>query len=289
VTADLNQARPNLPGQALPVKARRPDPLFDYIDSNFSAGFSTYNGLQAKLEKRFSTGLYLLNSFTWSKAIDNASGALEMANGDRQSVNLLSFGSSKGLSGYDQRFNNTTTVLWNLPVGHGRRFGSGMPTVVDVLVGGWALSGINTIASGQPINLMYTPGAAFVATDGSKNSAIYQADVTGDPMLPSDQRTIIHYFNTNNVHVPADVSHPFGNVGRNTAHSDSFYNLDLGIHKQLPLVGESRKLEFRTELFNALNKTNFQAATADVASSSFGVISSAFPARQVQFALKFLF
>jgi hypothetical protein len=163
-----------------------------------------------------------------------------------------------------------------------------MPAVLDTVAGGWALSGINTMTSGQPINLTYTPGAAFVATDGSKNSTIYQADVTGDPMLPSGQWTISHYFNTNNVHVPTDVSHPFGNAGRNIATSTPFYNLDLGIHKQFPL-GESRKLEFRTEVFNALNKTNFQPATGDAASSSFGVISSAFPARQLQFALKLLF
>jgi hypothetical protein len=212
-----------------------------------------------------------------------------MANGDRQSVNLLNFGASKGLSGYDQRFNNTTTVLWNLPVGRSRKFASAMPAFLDAVAGGWALSAINTMTSGQPINLTYTPGAAFVATDGSKNSAIYQADVTGDPMLPSGQWTVGHYFNTTNVHVPTDVSHPFGNAGRNIATSTPFYNLDLGIHKQFRLAAESRSLEFRTEVFNALNKTNFQAATSDAASSSFGVISSAFPARQVQFALKLLF
>jgi outer membrane receptor protein involved in Fe transport len=289
VTADLNQARPNLPGQSLPVKARRPNSSFDYIDSNFSAGFSTYHALQLKLEKRYSAGLYLLNSFTWSKAIDNASGALEMGNGDRQSLNFFDFRSSKGLSGYDQPFNNTTTVIWNLPFGRGRRFASSMPLPLEIVAGGWALSGINTMSSGQPINLTYTPGAAFVGTDGSKNSAIYQADVTGDPMLPSGERTVSRYFNTNNVHVPSDPSHPYGSAGRNIARSSSFYNLDLGIHKQFPLHGESRKLEFRTEVFNALNKTNFQAATGDVSSSSFGVISSALPARQVQFALKLLF
>jgi Carboxypeptidase regulatory-like domain/TonB dependent receptor/TonB-dependent Receptor Plug Domain len=289
VTADLNQAYPNLVGQSLPVKARRPNAQFDYIDSNFSAGFSTYHALQAKLEKRFGAGLYVLNSFTWSKAIDNASGALEMGNGDRQSLNYFDFQSSKGLSGYDQPFNDTSTVLWSLPFGRSRKFGSSMPSVLDALAGGWALSGINTMTSGQPINLTYTPGAAFVATDGSKNSAVYQADVTGNPMLPAGERTISRYFNTSNVHVPTDVSHPFGNAGRNTARSNSFYNLDLGVHKQFQLPGESRKLEFRAEVFNALNKTNFQAATGDVASSSFGVISSAMPARQVQFALKLLF
>src|SRR5215470_4799448 len=152
-TADLNQATPNQVGQALPVKARRPNAQFDYIDSNFSAGFSTYHALQVKLEKRYSAGLYLLNSFTWSKAIDNASGALEMANGDRQSLNFFDFRSSKGLSGYDQPINNTTTVIWNLPFGRGRRFGAGMPAALDAFAGGWALSGINTMTSGQTVNL----------------------------------------------------------------------------------------------------------------------------------------
>jgi hypothetical protein len=53
VTGDLNQALPNLPGQSLPRQTRRPDAQFDYIDSNFSAGFSNYNALQVKLDKRF--------------------------------------------------------------------------------------------------------------------------------------------------------------------------------------------------------------------------------------------
>ena len=95
------------------MKARRPNAQFDYIDSNYSAGFSTYDALQVKLEKRYGAGLYLLNSFTWSKAIDNASGALEMGNGDRQSVNCSTSRRRRALSGYDQPFNNTTTVLWN--------------------------------------------------------------------------------------------------------------------------------------------------------------------------------
>src|SRR6201996_8987684 len=99
VTGDLNQALPNQAGQNLPVKARRPDAQFDYIDSNFSMGFSNYHALQVKLDKRYSKGLTLLNSFTWSKAIDDASGALEMGNGDQQSINIFNPSSSKGVSG----------------------------------------------------------------------------------------------------------------------------------------------------------------------------------------------
>ena len=288
--ADLNQALPNKAGQTLPVKARRPNSQFDYIDANFSSGFSTYNSLQIKVEKRYSKGLSLLNSFTWSKAIDNASGALEAANGDHQAVNLFDMKSSKGLSGYNQPLNNTTSVVWDLPFGKSRRFGSALPYAADALLGGWTVSGINTMSSGQTINLIYAPNAAFIATDGSKNSAVYRANITGDPIMPAGQRTITQYFNPNTVLVPTDVTHPYGNAGRNIARSNAFYNLDLGVHKQFRLPLESPvRLEFRAEFFNAFNKTNFSAASGDRSSSSFGQITSTLPARQTQFALRLMF
>jgi outer membrane receptor protein involved in Fe transport len=289
VTGDSNQALPNQVGQALPVKARRPDSQFDYIDSNFSAGFSNYNALQVKLEKRYSGGFTILNSFTWSKAIDDASGALEMANGDQQSINIFNPSSSKGLSGYDQPLNNTTTIVWDVPYGKGRRFGSNLPAWADTLVGGWGLSGINTMESGQTINLTYDPSAAFIATDGSKNSAIYRPNIIGDIYPPAGQQTISNYFNTATVLVPTNVSQPYGNAGRNIARSNAYFNLDLGLQKRFPVWREGRYLEFRTEFFNALNKTNFSPANGDRSSSSFGTISGTFPSRQVQFALKLIF
>jgi Carboxypeptidase regulatory-like domain/TonB-dependent Receptor Plug Domain len=289
VNGDLNQALPNRAGQNLPVKLRRPNTQYDYIDSNFSAGFADYNALQVKLEKRYASGITLLNSFTWSKAIDNASGALEMANGDQQSINLFDSRSSKGISGYDQPLNNTTTAVIDLPFGRGRRYCASLPYLADTLLGGWSLSGINTVTSGQPINLTYDPNAAFIATDGSKNSAIYRPNVTGDIMAPSSQRTITNYFNLNNVQVPTDVTQPYGNAGRNIGRSNAYFNLDLGIQKQFPIWREGRYLQFRTEFFNALNKTNFSPANGDRSTSAFGTITGTFPARQVQFALKLIF
>jgi hypothetical protein len=289
VNADLNQALPNLPGQSLPLTARSPNGQFDYIDANFSAGFSSYDALQVKLEKRYSKGLYLLNSFTWSKAIDNASGALEMGNGDNQAINYFNFQASKGLSSYDQPLNDTTTIVWDLPFGHARRFGAGMPRIVDALFGGWSLAIINTMQSGQTINLTYDPSATFIATDGSKNSAVYRPNVIGDIYPAAGQQTINQYFNTANVLVPTDVTHPYGNAGRNIGRSNAYFDLDTGIHKQFRLPGEGRSLEFRTEVFNTLNKTNFSAANGDRSSSSFGKITSTLPSRQVQFALRFSF
>lgn len=289
ITGDLNQAVPNLTGQNLPVKARRPNAQFDYIDSNFSTGFANYNGLQVKLEKRYSNGLSLLNSFTWSKAIDDASGALEMANGDQQSINIFNPASSKGVSGYDQRLNSTTSFVFDIPYGHGRRYGASTSTLVNRVLGGWTLTGINTMTTGQPINLTYDPSAAFIATDGSKNSAIYRPNVTGDPMMPAGQRTIKQYFNPNTVQVPTDVTHPYGSAGRNIGRSNNYFDLDAGLKKEFPLWHDGRYLQFRTEFFNALNHTNFSPANGDRSSSSFGTITSTLAARQVQFALKAVF
>ena len=290
VNADLNQALPNLPNQSLPLKPRRPNAKFDYIATNFSAGFSTYHALQVKLEKRYSLGLYLLNSFTWSRAIDNAPGSQEAGNYDHQTINLFNFRASKGLSAYDQPFNNTTSLIWDLPFGRGRRFGSGMPYFVDGLLGGWALSGINTMTSGQTINLIYDPSPAFIATTSDNDTAaFYRPNLTGDPMMPAGQRSINRYLNPNTVQIPTNVTHPYGNAGRNIARSDRYYVLDLGIQKRFRLPGENRSLEFRTEMFNTLNKTNFSYPNSDRSSPSFGRITSAYPARQVQFALRFAF
>jgi hypothetical protein len=289
VNEDLNQAMPNLPGQALPLAARRPDQQYAYVDSNFSAGFSSYDALQVKLEKRYSHGLTILNSFTWSKAIDNAAGALEMGNGDFQAINRFDAQAQKALSGYDQPLNDTFSVVYNVPVGRGLRYGSSMPSWLDAAAGGWIISGINTIASGEPINLTYDPNSAFIATDGTKNSAIYTPNITGDIYPAAGQQTIKEYFNPATVLVPTDVSHPYGNAGRNIGRSNALFNLDSGVHKQFPLWNESSKLEFRAEFFNTLNKTNFSPANGDRSSSSFGTITSTFPARQVQFALRVLF
>jgi hypothetical protein len=214
---------------------------------------------------------------------------LEAANGDQQAINLFNAQSAKGLSGYDQPFNDTTTAIYDVPVGHGRRFAATMPAFADAFLGGWALSGINTMTSGQTINLTYDPSAAFIATDGSKNSAIYRPNITGDIMMPAAQRSINAYFNPATVLVPTDVTHPYGNAGRNIGRSNSYYNVDFGLHKQFRLPGEGHNIEFRSEVFNLLNKTNFSPANGDRSSSSFGTITSTLPARQVQFALKLMF
>jgi hypothetical protein len=285
ILGDWNQARPNAPDENSTLQARRPIPNFTYIEVAMGAGYSSYNALQAKLEKRYSAGLYLLNSFTWSKAIDNASGHLETANGDNSRANIRDLRSEKGLSSYDQPFNNTTSIVYELPFGHGRHWGANANGFIQAALGGWQLTAINTATSGLPINLTYDPTPQFQVSTAPN----YRPNITGDPVTPEGQRTVKTYLNRSTVQVPTDPSHPFGNAGRNIARSHSFEQLDFGLHKQFRLWSETSKLDFRTEAFNLLNQTNFQAANSDISSSSFGSITSTYPARQIQFAMKIVF
>jgi hypothetical protein len=136
-------------------------------------------------------------------------------------------------------------------------------------------------------------GAGALPTDGNlaewRGGEAFRPNVSGPVLALEAVRSVDHYFDTANVSLPTDPSHPFGNAGRNIARATPLNQLDLGLFKNFRLPKESMKLQFRSEMFNALNHTNFTAANGDRASASFGTIRSTYPARQIQFALKLLF
>jgi hypothetical protein len=285
ILGDFNQARPNGPDENATLQARRPIQGYQFIQAAFDGGKGDYHALQVKVERRYTQGLYLLNSLTWSRARDNASGHLETANGDNSRVNMADLDAEFGLSGYNQPLNNTTTVVWELPFGRDRRWGSTMSPLVDGFIGGWRLTAINTMASGLPVNLTYSPASAFSVSTAPN----YRPNLNGDVYAPDGEQSVSNWFNKQNVTVPTDRTHPFGNAPRNVARGPALYTLDLGLHKGVPLVGRSR-VEFRIEAFNVLNKTNLGAPNSNVSATNFGTISSlATPPRQVQLGVKFDF
>jgi Carboxypeptidase regulatory-like domain/TonB dependent receptor-like, beta-barrel/TonB-dependent Receptor Plug Domain len=291
--ADLNQARPNNPGETLLVNARRPISGFRSISAVLPAAFSNYNALQVKFERRFSKGLYVLNSFTWSKAIDNVSQVLEEPNGNTGNPqSVYNIAADRGLSAYDEPINNTTSVVWNLPFGRGRAFAGNLPGALEAAIGGWTITAINTMRSGQTINLRYSPSAQASVTANLPSflgGVALRPNISGSVLAPEGSRTIDNYFNISNVSIPS-VNQPFGSAGRNIARSDAFYQFDFGLQKNFALpITEATRLEFRAEFFNLFNKTNFGAANSDRSSSGFGQIRSAAQARQIQFALKLSF
>lgn len=290
ILGDYNQARPNNPGQNLPILQRRPIPGFDFIQISWGGGFSVYHGMQLKVEKRYGNGIYLLNSFTWSKVIDNAAGHLESFNGDNSRVNFRDIPNERALGSYNQPINNTTTFVWEVPYGRGRKWGSGTNPFVNAILGGWRLTGINTMTSGQPINISYAAPSAFQVSTAPTHRPNY---VGGD--IYTEDRSPNGYFNKAAVIAPStatpnDPSHPFGNLGRNVARSEAIYNFDGGAHKDFLLPWEGKRIEFRAEFFNLFNTTNLGAAQGNVLANNFGTITGlSSPARQIQFALKLVF
>ncbi|HMX25426.1 MAG TPA: carboxypeptidase regulatory-like domain-containing protein [Blastocatellia bacterium] len=297
ILGDYNQARPNNasdPAAGTPLQNRRPFAAYSFVQASFNGGWTNYHAFQAKLERRFSDGLYLLNSFTWSKALDNAAGHLEANFGDNSRGNIRNLRNDKGLSNYDQPFNNTTSVVYDLPFGKGRRYLGSSNVAVDSVLGGWRATLINTMNSGLPVNLTYGPASAFVV--GS--SLTYRPNLTG-ANLYNDKNDPNNYLNPLGVAVPTDRTQPFGTAGRNIVRGPNFFQTDLGLHKAFPLWKESTKLEFRMEAFNLFNKTNFLTPdssasnvrfdTAGNYTGTYGKITATFPARQIQFALKLIF
>ena len=284
ILGDYNQARPNRAGEALAVQPRRPIQTLGFVQIAFNGGFLDYHAFQTKIEKRFSRGFYFLNSFTWSKAIDNASGHLETANGDNSRVNYLGLAQEKGLSGYDQPFNNTTTLLYDLPFGKGRKFGDSWSKPADLIAGGWRLSVINFATSGGPVNLTYGPSSTFQVS-GAPN---YRPNISGDPVLPEGQRSVAQWLNPATVSLPTDITQPFGNAGRNIVRGPSYHAMNFGLHKDFHIT-ERQKFEFRMEAFNFLNKTNLNAPNGNRSSNNFGSITGTQPAREIQFALRYAF
>jgi len=200
-------------------------------------------------------------------------------------VNYRDVRNEKGLGGYNQPLNNTTTLVYDLPYGKGQRFGTSANRLAQYVAGGWRATLINTMTSGQPVNLNYGPASQFSVS----GVTTYRPNLAGDPMASESERNIDNYFSKANVIVPTNPLVPFGNAGRNIVKGYPFYQADVGLHKDFPLWAESKKLEFRSEFFNLLNRTNFGAPNSTRSSSAFGTIRSTYPARVVQFALKFVF
>jgi hypothetical protein len=289
IITDYNSALPNAPGGSLGTQARRPNQAFGAITWVDPAGQSAYNGLSARIEHRFASGIYFLNSFTYAKALGNTEQALE---NNVTVQNIRDLRNERGPSSYDVTFLNVTSVVYRVPLGKGRKFGANWNSVLDAIAGGWELNTINTANSGLPVTVTYTPSSAYDATGRLaeyRGVASQRPNLVGDPTRPDGASMIDQYWNKAAFVIPA-VNTPFGNVGRNSFRSPNFWQWDLGVSKRIRIPArEGMALQFRSEFFNILNHTNFGGPTADITSAAFGTIRAAFPARQIQFALKLMF
>jgi len=290
--ANYNQAVPNNAAGSLSLQARRPIQEFGDITYTSNDGKSRYNALQVKFEYRMPGNLMLLNAFTWSQAKDNGAGSLEAPNGNIAGPqNFYDLEADYAISGYNQPLNNTTSFVWDLPFGRDRKWMNDANAVLEAFVGGWTFSGINTMTSGAPVTLTYTPAASFSVsgiTQEFRGANNYRPNVIGDPY--GNTSSITEYFSKTNVVIPTDPSQVFGNAERNSVSGPWFWQLDFVASKNFMLpIGPRTTVQIRIEAFNLLNRTNFTAPNGNRSAAGFGTITSTYDARQIQLGAKVTF
>ena len=260
------------------VASRRPIPTLGNIQLSIPMGTSNYNALEVRVQRRYANGFSLLSSYTYSKSIDTGDGSLvgDLLLRDARNVKL-----ERALTSNDIRNNFVTSVLYDLPFGHGRRFDIKNP-LLNAIGGNWQVNGISTIRSGLP----FTPELGF----SSANTGDPRPSRIGNGNLPADQRSINKWFDKS-----AFVAAPFyqfGNAGRNILEGPGAVNFDISVFKNFPVpqFGEAGNVQFRGELFNAFNHPQFGAPNNRVDLAQGGTITSlSHDMRIVQFGLKVLF
>jgi hypothetical protein len=302
ILADYNQAAANavtatcnppaITSGCLGVQARRPIPTYGPITWVDPAGNNHYDGLSARVEHRFGSGLYLLNSFTWGHAVGDSEQALEYFAGGTEAnpQNIHDLAAEKGPSSFDVKLNNVTSLVYQVPFGRGRKYGASMNRFLDAAVGGWELNTINTAHTGQPINVYYGVSTTTDVTGLSndyRGEAIQRPNVSGTAASQSTSQMLNTYFAGYTFTTPLATA-PFGNLGRNAFRAPDFEQWDFAANKNFSIT-EGVKVQFRSEFFNVTNHTNFGLPTAATTSSAFGTVRTTFPSRQIQFALKLLF
>jgi hypothetical protein len=256
---------------------------------------SIYHGLQLTADKKYSNGLQLLATFTWSKSIDDSSQA------DTNVSWLGSFDSlqdpnkpwlERSLSTFDIPYVMQFSYVYELPVGHGRAFLGNMPRWADLILGGWKTNGIWRISDGRPLAFTVADGQLIPTYGGG--SGTLRPNIVGTPRRNSSD-FVDQYFvgNDPNTHPnfvrPSDYT--LGDAPRTmgSLRSPRHFTTDLSIGKQFQ-IREEMNFEFRLEARNAFNHPVFGTPDTSVDDGNFGKITStSVGPREVQLGFKFNF
>jgi hypothetical protein len=259
-----------LPGPGS-IQSRVPYPNVGYSELETDIGHSSYNALQTEVEKRYSAGLYLMGSYTWSRCSDTNSDMIYRV------FNQYNLNQDYGLCDFDTRNRFVASWIYDLPVGRGKRFLTSANGVVDGFLGGWSVSGITLFESGMPFTVGALGDSANIGLGSRPN-------VVGNWKLGNP--TIHEWFNTAAFAYPAPFT--IGNERRNMLTGPGINNWNLNLSKAFHIT-ERQQIQFRAEFYNAFNHPSFNNPGATLGTKSFAVISSANPGRIIQFALKYNF
>ncbi len=258
----------------------RPIPQMSGFPSVTWDGWEKYNALALTFTQRIWHGLTVNSTYTWSKALDDASnpGADNAEpNFPQDPANLAA---EKGLSDFDHRHRFVTNFLYELP------FLRNSEGWMHNVLGGWQVGGIWTLQSGAPFTVNTSTD---IANNGEPLSAPSQRpNLTCNPN--SGPKTPAEWFNTACFSLPAAFT--YGNAGRDIVTGPGLDDFDATLQNEFA-VRESMKLQFRLDIFDFFNHPNFNAPVGAgrtySTSASFGSITSANDPRDMQFSLRLVF
>jgi hypothetical protein len=262
-------------------------------EADAPVGFSDYNALQVTYNHRVSKGLTAMISYTYSKFLDNVEGNQSWSyNGSSGPANNYNLAAEKSVDGSDIPHSLVASYIYQLPVGRGQAFGSGMNRAANAVLGGWELSGIVTFKSGIPISI----SGNNINTFGGDPRPDYSGN------LHVSHPNIQEWFNTAAFHysqLAVDGGDTWGNTPRffSSLRGPRYQDWDTSLDKNW-LFRDEMRLQFRFETYNTFNHPNFYSPSgtgyggcdpnADLhCPSSFGQITNTFPSRNVQLAAKF--
>jgi hypothetical protein len=275
----------------------RPNPTIANTWTWFSVGNSSYHALQVDLRRRFSHGLSVRGVYTLSKALDDGDSLNQTTAGNAPGLvsNPFNLAADKGLATYDARNIGVVNVLYELPFGRGQAFARDVGGWRDKLVSGWSVSSIVTAQSGFPFTpqLSYNP-----SNNGDTRNPVrpfLNPNFKGPVILGNPNQ----WFNPAAFIAPPSSGGFFGNVSRDTFIGPGLATWDFSVLKNTR-IRESLNLQFRAEIFNLLNRANFNTPnlivftpptatnTTGLSGTAGAITSTSTTARQVQFALKLL-
>jgi hypothetical protein len=268
---NINQARPGTTA----IETRVPYPAFaSAILYSSDGGWARFHGVSFRVEKRYSSGVFFLANYQLSRTIDNGSGEIE-ANDTAFAWDLSA---DEGISRFDQRHRSAFSYGYELPFGPGKqRLADG--GALAYVLGGWQVQGVARFSSGFPFTITSTnvcQCGAFVPQ--RVNFATGREDDRGKLDDPTQTR----WYDPTAYVVPALGTQ--GTAGRNTLRGPGFKRVDFSVSKRFPF-GPSR-FEFRWEIFNLLNNTNFGNPDGNISNPTAGMITTADDGRSMQFGLR---
>jgi hypothetical protein len=265
------------PGEG-PIQPRRPIPQLSRINAIRFDGKSIYHGLTLKLERRFTSDVAFNASYTLSHSKDDASspGATESETNVPQDVrNIFDETGEWALSSFDHRHQFIVSGLYQLP------FFRDSVGLTRAILGDWRANAVFIAQTGAPFTVNLSVDRANIGAGPAQ-----RPDQLRDPNLSGDQRTPDRWFDTAAFALPAQYA--FGSAPRNSVFGPGFANMDFALAKTWSVAGRS-DLEFRWEIFNLFNRTNFDLPNRIFGSPNFGRIFSARNPREMQFGLRLSF